>query len=392
MTQIPISNQGQRAENPNLGAGLDLRGGARLQRVLRRNLSLKIKIVLLALIPILALFYFFISEINGRLELINETVKVGKLSRLSVKISALVHEFQKERGRTGGFTGSDGAEFREELLGQRIVVDAKLLELRNFLTDFNPLEFGVDFNNKYEAAFLALDRVGNHRMKVLALSVSDKEAIDFYTALNASLLDVISQISNLDFEPAIISLIRNYNWFLMGKEYTGIERALGTNAFAQNRFGKGGYEYYLFIIFSQKIYFDNFKKFASIDEIGFFDKKSSDASFAETLRLRNLLMEKSAIGDFGEDPKNWFNLMTTRIDILKEVEGKINADLKAESGNIKRKAEKDLMLFIVIALMILVTVLVLVVRVILSILRPIEKMEQGVEIISSGNLDFQIEV
>lgn len=67
------------------------------------NLSIKMKILLLLIFPILGLAFFAINSVNDKSAIVSEMESVQQLAQLAVKVSALVHETQKERGATAGF-------------------------------------------------------------------------------------------------------------------------------------------------------------------------------------------------------------------------------------------------------------------------------------------------
>ncbi|MBI5306216.1 nitrate- and nitrite sensing domain-containing protein [Candidatus Wolfebacteria bacterium] len=354
--------------------------------------SIKTKILILVILPLLASVYFIALEIGNKREMIFNTEKVKELVNFSIKSNSLIHEIQTERGMTNGFIGSNGKEFKNELIAQRIAVDAKKKELENFLINFQPEKFGVKFNDKFNTTILKLNKIEKHREKVSSLAISGEESLGFYTELINLILDNTSYVSKVNSNQEITLFIEDYVNFLKGKEYTGLERAMGTKAFSQNKFEKNDYNKFLSVITSQDIYFNNFKKFATEEQIKFFDGKMLDQSFVLTKNLRNILLEKSSEGNFRINPKNWFDAMTIRMDLLKNVENKIVDDLIIAADGINKKVRKDLLLFLSIEAIVLIIVLISSILIILSIIRPIKKLQKGIEIISSGNLDFQVDI
>src|SRR4029453_18235735 len=59
--------------------------------------------------------------------------RVAVISTLSVKVGNLLHETQRERGRTSQFVSSKGAKFGPELRAQQALTDQRLAEYRQFL-------------------------------------------------------------------------------------------------------------------------------------------------------------------------------------------------------------------------------------------------------------------
>ena len=79
------------------------------------NISIERKIIAMVLIPILGLMYFSLISVADKNRVLGEMEAVDSLAQLAVRVSALVHETQKERGATAGFLGSKGTQFVTEL-------------------------------------------------------------------------------------------------------------------------------------------------------------------------------------------------------------------------------------------------------------------------------------
>ena len=90
-----------------------------------KNLTIKTKLILLVLVSVLSVIILSLIFINKAYQeyLINKNLQKSVI--FSVKISNLVHELQKERGRTAGFLGSNGKKFAKEILAQRELTNQK---------------------------------------------------------------------------------------------------------------------------------------------------------------------------------------------------------------------------------------------------------------------------
>src|SRR5204863_5076007 len=82
------------------------------------------------LLPLLTSLYFSVSDISSRWRTVNEMGALEKTATLTVKISAFVHEAQKERGLTSGFLGSQGQSFAREIQTQRAETDKYINDLK----------------------------------------------------------------------------------------------------------------------------------------------------------------------------------------------------------------------------------------------------------------------
>ena len=103
-------------------------------------MSIKLKIMLLIIVPIIGLV--FVSSKALMTDYINKS-SLEELSigiNLSTKLSKLLHETQKERGMTAGFLASNGVNFKYKLKSQRELVNQRTEELKFFLKKSNLLQ------------------------------------------------------------------------------------------------------------------------------------------------------------------------------------------------------------------------------------------------------------
>ena len=72
------------------------------------NLTLKSKMLLLLSFPVIGLLFFSGMQGLQGYQRYTQMDKIETLSVLATKISSFVHETQKERGMTAGYTSSKG--------------------------------------------------------------------------------------------------------------------------------------------------------------------------------------------------------------------------------------------------------------------------------------------
>jgi len=75
------------------------------------RLSIKSKLFIIFIIPTIALLTQITLSVSEKYTVVNEGRILKDALELSVKMSALVHETQKERGATAGFLSSHGTKF-----------------------------------------------------------------------------------------------------------------------------------------------------------------------------------------------------------------------------------------------------------------------------------------
>lgn len=84
------------------------------------KLRLRRIIILLVLAPVIAMSYFAGQQVIKEVDRNSAMTELAEFITLSVNLSNLVHEPQKERGATAVFLGSNGKEFADGMAAQRL--------------------------------------------------------------------------------------------------------------------------------------------------------------------------------------------------------------------------------------------------------------------------------
>jgi methyl-accepting chemotaxis protein len=324
-----------------------------------KNLSIKKRLALIIAIPILVIFIISAKSIltnynsHKEFELIDEQVK------LSIKISALVHELQKERGTTAGFIGSKGKKFTTKLPAQRELTNKKRKELLDYISIYKTSKYQSNFQQKFNGAISLLNSMDSMRTKVDSLSVSLKEPIGFYTKMNGLFLDSIGTISKNSTDNAISKDLVSYTNFLLSKERAGIERAVLSATFANDAFAKGFYEKFIKLTTEQDAFLKSFRVTADDKFINYLESNLRGSAVDEVNRMRQVAMAKSATGGFGIDAAYWFDTITKKINILKNIENFLSKSLIDSLEKKDKELLDQLMTNIIVSLITIVGLIVL---------------------------------
>lgn len=89
------------------------------------RLGIKSKLIALTFIPLVGLVYLTATKVVDDFRFNERLTEVRALVEVSKGIALLIHETQKERGMSSGFTGSQGKQFVEALPQQRKVTDGR---------------------------------------------------------------------------------------------------------------------------------------------------------------------------------------------------------------------------------------------------------------------------
>ncbi|MEO5358967.1 MAG: nitrate- and nitrite sensing domain-containing protein [Nitrospirota bacterium] len=323
------------------------------------NISLKNKLIILLILPLAGFLYFSLTGVSDRYTMLKEMKSLHSLSTLAVKISSFVHETQKERGMTAGFIGSAGKKFSSELTTQRTKTDEKIKELDNFLQGFKSSAYGSSFQEKLNGALKNLDSLKSKRDAASSLTIPVAEAIGYYSAVISDFLGMVSSIASLSTNAEVVKLASAYVNFLYGKEQTGVERATLSNTFAADRFAPGMFVKFVSLVAAQDTYNKMFFSFAASPQKEFYKSKMTGKTIDEVERMRKTAIEKAAEGGFGIDSAYWFNTITDKINLLKEIEDRLSSDLEAKTTALTNTARSYLLFYLVLSIILIALALLI---------------------------------
>ncbi|MDD2501352.1 MAG: methyl-accepting chemotaxis protein [Geobacter sp.] len=283
-----------------------------------KNLTIRTKLLLLLLLPILGLLYFSGVDLSSNYSTLQEMRKTEHLVGLSVRTGALVHELQKERGLSSGFINAKGEKFKDELAKQRQLSDDQFKQLDAYLAA-NP-DAATIVKPSLDGAAQQKSRLAEIRSKVDGLGIEGKDSFAFYTGINASYLDVVAAVGRNSTNPELMRAAISYFAFSKVKEEMGKERATLNAVIAANAFNPETYQRTIGILSAQRSFMEGFRKFGSSSAISSYDDKEKSDTFKKVDELRSAVLTKGMEGNFGIAPEDWFKAITAKIDQMKAIE------------------------------------------------------------------------
>ncbi|MCT7516543.1 methyl-accepting chemotaxis protein [Aliarcobacter cryaerophilus] len=280
---------------------------------------------------------------------------------------------------TAGFIGSKGVKFKDELPKQREEVNKQITFLNEFLSDFDKTKYSDDFVKNLNSGLEKLKDLQGVRNSVNSLNIAAPIAIAYYTDTNTLLLNTLGTIVKFSNSPNVTKELGSYMNFLLSKERTGIERAVGTNTFAQNKFTEGLKARFYTLIAEQTAYMDIFSKIASKDIVDFYLKTVVGKDIEEVEKMRKIALFSNIEENFGVDPNYWFETITNKINLLKQVEDHISTHLLNEINLEKDEATFHLILFSLLSIFGIGITMILARTIAFTILIDVASVRAGIE-------------
>jgi methyl-accepting chemotaxis protein len=328
---------------------------------------------------------FLISiKING---LINENEKldhVKELAFLASHISKFVHETQKERGMSAGYLGSKGTKFTTKLPSQRVLTNQQRENLEHFLHTFHFNDYPPELKKGIDDIFKQLEELGNIRSRITNLKISIKEELHYYTSLNAKLLSIVPLTGKISPNEDLAILLTAYANFLKSKERAGVERAVLSNSFARGGFAKGMFKKEITLVAEQNSYMDAFLSSVNHKVKKIYTQEMKDDSIRQVLRMR----EKAFAGDFSVNSVYWFETITKKINILKNIDDELSKIAIKQIDVLKGNSYNELFFYATIFGIFLTIFLVAMLLMIKNTVKAVDVIQSSIKF-ASNERDFQ---
>ncbi len=301
-----------------------------------------------AAVPLLVAMVFAGSLLYNRISAAQELTRLQHMVIPATLFSDLVHEQQKERGATAVFIGSDGSRFGSELRAQRLDTDTKFDVVVSYLENNDLSALDAELGELVSTIAKTLKRRGQIRSQVDALSIPKAEAIAYYTNLNASILGMVKHISRSSSNAEVARRTRSYVSFLSGKELAGIERAVGSGAYSAGVFTSIELERFRNLIGAQTSNYAAFQKSATEEQLVHFKAVMASESAKAVQVMRAQALRGGLEGDLGSyTGADFFLAQTNKINLLKDMEARLAADLTALMHTKTTRANTEITLVIV---------------------------------------------
>jgi diguanylate cyclase (GGDEF)-like protein/PAS domain S-box-containing protein len=298
------------------------------------NSSITIKIISIFAIPTLAMAYFSYSFVATKYSKLQESEKSIQSSKISEKISKLIHNIQIERGLSAGYlvTKDRDSTIIKELTKQHKNTDKTfqaIIDIVNSNTQNRVLLKDVFSKNEplLKDIIYKFSEISHFRKRVIDKKISFDEEIEYYTQINRKLMNSIKSfaivLQNNTKDHLSLSILQNL------KEYAGLERAYTYKYLLSKKRSLEDLKKILFFQDLQQKEHEDFMRNASIE---------SALIFSEILKEDTLINIKSyrdrvAKGKLtSADADGWFLCSTKRINILEDISTKMleNYSLKAQ--------------------------------------------------------------
>lgn len=313
-----------------------------------RNAPLSTKLLLILMFPLLGFLAFAGIFVADKSETLGAMERAVTATGAAQKLSNVVTTLQRERGASGVFLGSGGKSMQNELKTFRQETDKAVGEMRAQKTE------GIPSPDKVSRA---LDDLTALRLKVDSQAINNTESGARFTDLIKVMIGFNYSLEASIDDPQILRSLSSLNQFVDMKERAGRERVLLGLAFNQNRFDAA-----LLSRFSRNLgefsgYFEAFQRWSPVEFKNRLDAVLQQPGSLEVARLQRLGFDTPLGDPLNIKPEDWFNLSTSRIDLMAKVEADLGQMVVGLASDERIDAERSLYVAIATVVLMLIAVL-----------------------------------
>jgi methyl-accepting chemotaxis protein len=337
------------------------------------------KLIILVAIPLLSFVVLGMVYVNENIRQINIVEDMAKNTNLLISVSDLIHELQKERGRTSVFL-SGGS--RDDMLSQRKETDSKILPVIESLKLATSLVKGSTSES--------IDEVEKIR-NIANQNGSAKEVFDVYGKIIATLMNTETSVANSKTTRGFGKALTTIIILETAKENAGKLRATVSGILTVDKPIDDA-------IFANLIAFkanidanlDSKALVLSASSRNSLNECRQSESWSSVNKSFNSVLSKSKEGNFGINAKDFFSTITKVIDDINKVRNLELEDVVGSLAKIQSEISSTLLKIYLSIGLTLIIALCLAFILARSITNPINHLIAFAKSVASGDLNAKI--
>lgn len=303
--------------------------------------------------PIIAFMVIAGMALFDRQQFSHDVSEGLAVAGLALESKRLIHALQAERGSSVGFLSARDNDFQIILEEARRSTDAGMARFMPLAREALDIEDPV-LQQLMGRLLIDLDHLENHRVEVDHLGLEPVEALLLYNRLVEAMILIATHIPETLPNADIRKLITAYRPLLLLKEYSGLERALGSAWLSAREPDSLVFQHYVSAVAIQGNHRGQFMALAPphlADRLVTIEAQPAN---------QELLAARAAILNYGVAAKpeylsavRWFNVTTERINALLELEITLTGEIMTQAGNARKRAQHEVIVLLSTILLLL---------------------------------------
>ncbi len=317
------------------------------------------------------------------------------LAKVSIVASELIHELQKERGKTVGLITSGCNDInRGPVDEQRGLSDPQVANFFSVVEDTRIRTLSAEIDELVDELKQQTDGIAPHRSAVDGREIAVPAKVKFYTPIIKTLITIISKAVENSPSQELTHDLLAYVALVEAKEASGLVRAIGAtllNNIAKGKFSAPQFNLYYGKFAAEEAFLGEFRSFASKEQRALFDETVQGPDVKKVIEWRKVLHALPDTRDAqGISGKAWFDIVTKRINLIYAVERNIGERAIEAANRLAEEVASDQRNLIVIDTILLIIAAVIGILVGIRITRGLNAVTSDINRLSTGRFDFEV--
>ena len=302
------------------------------------NISIKNKLLLLVMIPIIGLIILSITKVLDSYEKVNTMEKIEKLNNLTNNISHVLDDLQIERKESIVYLNNE-SDNKKVLNSQIKKANKHINEFNTYLSTFEFSSYSDKLKENISISQKELEKLRNLRTQISNKNIDLNTTMKNFAKINNTLLDIVVLTAKESNNIKVSQELTAYSNFLYSKENTSIEEAIGISTLLKDSFDKQTQSELNNVIASQNSYMSNYLQYASNDMKEFTSNTLKGDAINNIKKMRQTLLQAKDLGGFNINSVHWFDTVTKKINTLKQIESELSYALRIDDLKLFEKVE-----------------------------------------------------
>ena len=354
-------------------------------------MSVKQRILLLVILPILALIGFAGWIVSERWTTSAQMQNLATGGRMITTLTDVVTNLQRERGRSALYLGAKGAQYGQELTAQRQATDAKRAPLSAAAQPAALAELRPDVAKAVQDANSALAGLDELRKAVSGQTSTAPETVKAYAATIDRLLGVslviVRDVDHNEVKNSALAL----SFMQRAGERAGLTRAVGAAGLAAGGFSVERLFELANLDAEETEFIKLFEAYAPLDIQRAYAAAASVPAASEIASLRpTLLAAKPGEPIKDIDAAHWFKAASAHVDMLLGAQQQLLDAMVAQVETAHGEAMAELIAAAALAALVVVALVGFGLMTMRAVVRPIAAMVSTMGRLAAGDLGVEI--
>ncbi len=346
-------------------------------------MTMKYRLLFLILLPFIILMGFITQFLYLDYQDIQDKNQIIELSTLSDNISLLVDSLQDELTFSVLKFQQNEGRYYEDLREARNQTDELIAIIKKFVNQITLKIPGTNLPSLFQKTFNKLDNLDQMRLQIDQKESTPQELSNYIDEINAELIDHISNLARQTKDVDLAKALFAYMNLIYEKLEANQEKRLVFLSLLNEQLTPSQYARLLNSIGQQAAFKKVFFEIATDSQEALYKTIMRSPFVRSAAHIEETLIEAGADKPLTIDAKQWWDAQTEKIDLLREVELRLQGESIRNTLASKEILERSIFITLLIALLTLGITLYFLLR---NLRVLAQKLQQEIRLLShSGN-------